>query len=55
MVTILKVGIVKPNTKYDLSINSILFLPWIVFSAFAHEGWRQAMQEEYDALQNNHS
>lgn len=58
MVTRSQLGIVKPNPRYALSVtllNSIPREPKTVKAALAHDGWRQAMVTEIDALHRNNT
>ncbi|KAJ8772626.1 hypothetical protein K2173_027803 [Erythroxylum novogranatense] len=58
MVTRSQSGIVKPNPRYALHVSvasNVPSEPRTVKSALAHVGWKQAMLEEYNALQSNHT
>lgn len=55
MVTRSKVGVIKPNPKYAMTVEAIPLEPKIVKTALKHPGWFKAMQEEIHALKLNNT
>lgn len=54
MITRSKVGIYKPNLKYFVGHTSLKSRPTSVAEVFQIPHWKQAMQQEFDALYANH-
>ena len=55
MVTRSKVGVIKPNPKYAMTVEAIPLEPKTIKKALKHPGWFKAMQEEIHALKMNNT
>lgn len=57
MITRLKAGIFKPKTFRcdDIAAQSSLQTPFTIAEALSNEGWRKAMQDEFQALMLNNT
>lgn len=47
--------IVKPKTKFSLTIQTTPFIPTTLNQALGDEKWRNSMSEEFDAVNRNHT